>query len=315
MYLRERFRGCLLGLATGDALGTTLEFQHPGSFEPIKDMVGGGQLRLKAGEWTDDTSMALCLAESLIERKEFDPKDQMERYLRWMLEGYLGSNGRCVDIGLTTQEALSQFRESGNPFCGSADLHSAGNGSLMRLAPVPLFFEQKPEEAIAMAADSSRTTHGAVDALDACRYAAGLIVGALQSRSKEVILSPGFCPVLDLWQRTPLAPAIAEIAAGSFRRKAPPEIKASGYVVETLEAALWAFEQTLDFHDGVLLAVNLGNDADTVGAVFGQIAGAYYGERGIPKEWWSKLALVEKITEYADRFMELSGQYPSTAKC
>ncbi|MEI6309007.1 MAG: ADP-ribosylglycohydrolase family protein [bacterium] len=306
MKKRERFRGCLLGLATGDALGVTGEFQHPGSFEPIQDMIGGGSLHLKAGEWTDDTSMALCLAESLIERQGFDPKEQMERYLRWMLEGYLGSNGRCVDIGFTTREALSQFRESGNPFCGSTDPHTAGNGSLMRLAPVPLFFAQKPEEAIARAAESSRTTHGAVDALDACRYAAGLIVGALQGRSKEEILSPGFCPVPGLWQRTPLSPAIAEIAAGSFRRKAPPEIKASGYVVETLEAALWAFQQTLSFRHGALLAVNLGDDADTVGAVFGQIAGAYYGESGIPEEWRSKLALVDKITEYADQLMELS---------
>jgi len=315
MNMRERFRGCLLGLATGDALGVTGEFQHPGSFEPIQDMVGGGSFHLKPGEWTDDTSMALCLAESLIERKGFDAKDQMERYLRWMLEGYLGSDGRCVDIGRITSAALWQFQKSGDPYCGSTDPSVAGNGSLMRLAPVPLFFSQRPEEAIAMAADSSRTTHGAIAALDACRYAAGLIVGILQNRSKEEVLSPGFCPVPGLWQREPLAPAIDEIAAGSFRRKAPPEIKASGYVVKTLEAALWAFHQARDFRHGALLAVNLGDDADTVGAVFGQIAGAYYGESEIPKEWRSKLALVDKITEYADQLLELSGQYPSATNC
>jgi ADP-ribosyl-[dinitrogen reductase] hydrolase len=306
MNMRERYRGCLLGLAAGDALGTTLEFKPPGTFEPIQDMVGGGPFQLDPGEWTDDTSMTLCLAESLIERKSFDAKDQMERYLRWMLEGYLGSNGRCFDIGLTTSQALTQFNKTGHPFCGSTDPLAAGNGSLMRLAPIPLFFAAKPEEAIAMAAESSRTTHGAIEALDACRYFAGLIVGALQDRSKEELLTPGFCPVPDLWQRQPLAPAIADVAAGSFHHRAPSEIKASGYVVKTLEAALWAFHQTDDFRAGALLAVNLGRDADTVGAVFGQIAGAYYGSSGIPAEWRSKLALVDKITQYADRLLELA---------
>src|SRR5687768_11222399 len=98
----NRFRGCLLGLAVGDALGTTLEFSQPGSFQPIKDIIGGGPFNLKPGEWTDDTSMALCLADSLI-KKGFDPVDQMERYCRWYREGYLSSNGKCFDIGVTVR--------------------------------------------------------------------------------------------------------------------------------------------------------------------------------------------------------------------
>jgi ADP-ribosylglycohydrolase len=99
MDLRERYRGCLLGLAAGDALGTTLEFKPPGSFQPIEDMVGGGPFNLRPGEWTDDTSMALSLAESLIERRGFHPADQLSRYCRWWREGYLSSTGRCFDIG------------------------------------------------------------------------------------------------------------------------------------------------------------------------------------------------------------------------
>ena len=131
---RDRFRGCLLGLVAGDALGTTLEFKRPGSFEPIDDMVGGGPHRLQPGQWTDDTSMALCLATSLVERGGFDAADQMQRYVRWWREGYLSSTGCCFDIGNTVSAALSRFIEHGDPYAGSTDPHSAGNGSLMRLA-------------------------------------------------------------------------------------------------------------------------------------------------------------------------------------
>ena len=152
----------------------------------------------------------------------------------------------------------------------------------MRLAPVPLFFARAPREAIARAADSSRTTHGTVEAVDACRYLAALIVGALQGTTKEELLSDHYGPVAGLWDEEPLAPRIAEIAAGSFRRRDPPEIRGDGYVVHSLEAALWAFDRSSSFREGALLAVNLGDDADTTGAVFGQLAGAYHGELGHP---------------------------------
>ena len=174
--LRDRYRGCLLGLAVGDALGTTLEFRPPDSFEPIEDMVGGGPFRLEPGQWTDDTSMALCLAESLIECCGFDASDQMQRYVRWHEDGYLSSNGRCFDIGNTTFDALMRFRLTGDPFAGSDHPRAAGNGSLMRLAPIPMFFAANPREAVDQAAESSWTTHGALEAVDACRYFAGLLV-------------------------------------------------------------------------------------------------------------------------------------------
>ena len=212
MDMLDRYRGALLGLATGDALGTTLEFSRPGTFEPIDDMEGGGPFKLQPGDWTDDTSMALCLAESLIECGDFDPVDQLTRYVRWMREGYLSSNGVCFDIGGTVHAALDRFERSGEPWCGSTDERSAGNGSIMRLAPVPLFFAHAPETAIARSADSSRTTHGAKEAVDACRYMAGLIIGALQGKSKEELLAPLFTPVPGLWGREPLAPKVHAVA-------------------------------------------------------------------------------------------------------
>ena len=178
----EHYRGSLLGLAVGDALGTTLEFKAPGIFQPVKDITGGGPFHLKPGQWTDDTSMALCLADSLIERKGFNPVDQLERYLRWYREGYLSSTGDCFDIGGTVSSALARFEKTHEPYCGSTDPHSAGNGSIMRLAPVPLFYANEPEEAIEKSGESSRTTHGAPTAVDACRYLGGLIVGAVNGK-------------------------------------------------------------------------------------------------------------------------------------
>ena len=324
----DRFRGCLLGLAAGDALGTTLEFKSPCTFEPIHDMVGDGPFHLEPGQWTDDTSMALCLAKSLTKRGEFDPKDQMERYVRWRDEGYLSSReGKCFDIGNTVSDALRRFTASADPYSGATDRWSAGNGSLMRLAPVPMYYAGNAAEAIDRSADSSRTTHGATEAVDACRYFAGLLVGALNGVEKETLLSAHYCPFEGLWQTNPLAPKIADVAGGSFKWHNPPdcffrdtsylsdhtssslksalkegerEIRGTGYVVESLEAALWAFHKSTDFREAVLLAANLGDDADTTAAICGQIAGAYYGCEAIPEEWRGRLTMVAEITSMAD---------------
>ena len=306
METRDRFRGCLLGLATGDALGTTLEFAKPGTFQPIDDMVGGGIFRLEAGQWTDDTSMALCLATSLLESGGFDPADQMQRYVRWWKHGYLSSTGACFDVGGTVSQALRRFTATGEAYAGSTDPYAAGNGSLMRLAPVPMFYAHDAAEAIERSADSSRTTHGAAEAVDACRYYAGLLVGALRGVGKERLLDPGYCPVDGLWARSPLAHRIAEIAGGSFKRREPPDVRATGYVVQSLEAALWAFHGSTDYRHGALLAANLGEDADTVAAIYGQLAGAHYGVEGIPAEWRNKLTMRDEITSLADGLYEQS---------
>jgi ADP-ribosylglycohydrolase len=305
---RDKYRGALLGLAIGDALGTTLEFKPQGTFKPITDIIGGGPFNLKPGEWTDDTSMALCLAESLIERRGFDAKDQMDRYCRWHEEGYLSSNGRCFDIGNTVSSALAKYRRTGNPFAGPESPDTAGNGSLMRLASISLFFARDAKQAIHYAAESSRTTHGAKTAVDACRYFAGLIIGALDDRTKPELMTPYFNPVTEtsLWDEQSLDPEIAAIAAGSFKSKEPPDIKGSGYVVESLEAALWAFYRSESFREGALLAVNLGDDADTTGAIYGQLAGAFYGAEAIPSEWRAKLTMHNFIREKADQVFAIA---------
>jgi ADP-ribosylglycohydrolase len=301
---KDRYRGALLGLATGDALGTTLEFEAPGSFQPLMDLVGGGPFNLKPGQWTDDTSMALCLAESLIECRGFDPVDQLRRYVRWWRTGHLSSTGTCFDIGMTTSTALHRFEKTGEAYCGSSCSNAAGNGSIMRLAPVPMFFARNPQQAIEKCAESSRTTHGAQEAVDACRYLGGLIVGALNDVGKDELLSAQYSPVRGYWQKHPLTMEIAEVAEGSFMRREPPEIEGSGYCVRSLESALWALHKTDNFRDGCLLAVNLGDDADTTGAVYGQLAGAYYGEQEIPIEWLDRLSLRDVIGSFAERLYE-----------
>ncbi len=303
---RDRYIGCLVGLACGDALGTALEFRSPGTFAPIDNMVGGGPFSLEPGQWTDDTSMTLCLAESLIECQGFDPADQMVRFVRWWREGYLSSTGKCFDIGGATREALARFERTSEPFCGSTDPDRAGNGSLMRLAPVPMTFARRPAEAIERCADSSRTTHAAATAVDACRYFGGLLVGALGGIGKDELLGDRYAPIPGYWENHRLVPEVDEVACGSYKVRQPPVTRGSGYVVRSLEAALWAFYHGTSFRQGCLLAVNLGDDADTTGAVYGQLAGAFYGAPGIPTEWRARLALRETIETFAGQLLVLS---------
>lgn len=304
--LKDRFRGCLIGLAVGDALGVPIEFMQPGTFTPITDFRSGGPHGLGAGKWSDDTSLALCLAESLIEKKGFDPCDQLERYRCWYREGHLSIIGICFDIGNTTSEAIYKFEDTGEPYCGPDHEYSCSNGSLMRLAPVPMFYYQDPLKAIEKSGDSSRTTHGHKKVIDACKYMGGIICGAINGVSKEELLSKRYSPVDGYFGENLLDSEIDEVASGSFKEIEPPEIRGRGYVVKSLEAALWAFYKGKDFEEGCLLAVNLGEDADTTGAIYGQIAGAYYGESGIPGIWRDGLAEFDLIDSFVEGLLKVN---------
>jgi len=293
----DRYRGAMVGLAVGDAFGVSLEFMPPGSFITVTEITGGGPFGLKEGEWTDDTSMALCIAASLLECGNFDAKDQMERFVNWRENGYMSSRGegsRCVDIGNTTTSSLDRFLESGDPYSGPTEHSTSGNGSIMRLAPVPLFYGGDALDTFAFAGQSSRTTHGSDACIDACRYMATIINGAINGIVKEKLLSS------DLMKDIELMPEIRMVADGSFKEKEPPEIRGTGYVVESLEAALWAFHNFDTFEEGLIAAVNLGDDADTTGAVYGQIAGAYYGVDEIPERWLEKIVDLDGIEYIAE---------------
>ena len=299
----DRARGCLIGLAVGDALGTTLEFSERDSYPHLTDMVGGGPFDLDAGQWTDDTAMALCLAESLLAANNLDPEDLSRRFIRWWQKGENSCTGRSDDIGNTTQEALCKADLTGNPLAGSADPDQAGNGCIMRLAPVAIFSSGDVRAAVSQARLQSRTTHSSAECLDSCEYFATMLVEAINGDSADRVLRS---------RELDLSANIRSMAQGSYKIKVRNQIHSSGYVIHTLEAALWVVNRTETFAEAVLLAANLGDDADTVAAVTGQLAGALYGLNSIPQHWLDRLAWKSKIESLADRLHEACGQRPAT---
>lgn len=274
-----------------------------GSFPPVTGMRGGGLYGLRPGEWTDDTSMALCMAYSLVAQGGFDARDQMERYWRWCRDGYMSSTGRCFDIGNATSAALHRYRETGDPFAGSADPRSSGNGGIMRLAPVVLYYHPHREAVLHYAAESSRTTHASPECLDAARLLADILSRALREASKpDVLLRSG----PEMFESA----SIQAIAGGEYRHKAEAQIRGTGYVVRSLEAALWCFCNTNSFEEAILKAANLGDDADTTAAICGQVAGAFYGEDGIPSDWLNQLVMRDEMRALADALYNKSGLRP-----
>jgi ADP-ribosyl-[dinitrogen reductase] hydrolase len=227
----------------------------------------------------------------------------MDRYCRWAETGYLSSTGSCFDIGRTVASALRRFREDGQPFAGSEDQQTAGNGSIMRLAPIPMFFFPDVDAVESNAGTSSRTTHGAAECVDACRLLGRIICRALLGLSKDEVA---------YGDRETFSGAlkIVEIARGSYAGKGEDAVRGSGYVVESLEAAMWCFMNTDSFEAAVLRATNLGDDADTTAAVCGQVAGAFYGFSGIPTRWLESLSLRSEIMELADRMYAIDEPRP-----
>ena len=294
---RARAIGALLGLAVGDAVGTTLEFKPRASIKPISDMVGGGPFGLKPGQWTDDTSMALCLGHSLRECRGFDAGDQMRRYVAWRDTGYMSSTGAFFDIGNATNAALSRFQRSGNPFAGSVDPGSAGNGSIMRLAPVPILWHRDLDAATRQAVESSRTTHAAPECLEASAFLSRALVRAVRGAPKEAILFGDDRPYHE--------PSLRAIAAGQYRTLAVSQIRGTGYVVDCLSAALWCLLRADTFEAAVLQAANLGDDADTTAAVCGQLAGALYGRDGIPVRWRERVHMGDDIAQLGGDLFDL----------
>ncbi|MCS6933498.1 MAG: ADP-ribosylglycohydrolase family protein [Acetobacteraceae bacterium] len=270
----DRALGAFLGLAVGEAVGTTLGFAERDRQPRLTDMVGGGPFGLPPGGWTDDTSMALALADSLAERGRLDPDDVMRRWVRWWREGAYSHTGRYFDIGIQTHSALAAYERTGRL---PAPTDSAGNGAIMRLAPVVLFApDAGAEEAARLSAAQARLTHNTDEAADTAAAMARLLHGLIEGGGRE---------------------AVGHIAA---RRE---EVRASGWVRHTWHAARWAVATTTSFEEAVLAAANLAEDADTTAAVAGQIAGALYGLSGIPPRWLDRLLWRAEIDALARRLL------------
>lgn len=270
--LRGRFLGALIGLAVGDAVGAATQYRRPGKFAPVGDMLGGGPFDLPRGAWSDDTAMALCLAESLLESNGFDARDQVERYQRWQSQGHLSATGQCVGITAATARALALAQWRRQPFSGSHDPQAQDPEALSRLAPVVMYFFAGGAAAIERAAESARTTCQAPAVLTACRTLAEALHAALRGQPREVILAQ--------------APAV--------RGQTAPA---------ALAAAFDCFALTSNFRDAILAAANLGGDSDAVGAVCGALAGAHYTASAIPALWRNSLMRQELIEGFADRLL------------
>ena len=303
----DKAKGSILGLALGDALGTTLEFKPKDSYEHITDMHGGGPFNLNAGQWTDDTAMMIGLAESLIQSGKNNPIAQLYRYHAWYYHGVYSCTGKCFDIGNTVRAAITKFDRSKEGFCGSTAPQSAGNGSLMRLAPIPLFFYQSSLAVLFKEAEiSSKTTHGEARCIQACQlmsYYLQRIYTSDINLSKQNILAitHELTTLSTNWHQD-----INDILNGKYLDKTRDEIFGTGYVVQSLEAALWCFVHSDNFEQGALLAANLGDDADTTAAIYGQLAGAYYGYEKLPQHWLAKLAWKEELEQIACGLVDAS---------
>jgi ADP-ribosylglycohydrolase len=296
--VRDRFLGAFMGLAIGDALAAATQFKRAGTFTPVGDMLGGGPFDLPRGAWSDDTAMALCLADSLVETESFDPRDQVERYTRWQQHGYLSATGQCVGITAGTAKALAMAKWRRQLYSGSHDPKQLDPEVLSRVAPVVMFFFASPPEAITHAGDAARTTCQAPKAIEASRFFAAVLYGALAGRPKTAVLTPP----ADLFDASTLRTEVAELARHALQVGSGGAPHA-GNVVDVLEAALWAFCSTDNFRDGALKVANLGGNSDAAAAVYGQLAGAYYGVNAIPGHWRNSLMNKEVIENLADRVL------------
>ena len=277
----DRALGAIVGLAVGDALGAPVEFCRRDTFEPVTGMRAGGYFKLPAGAWTDDTAMALCLAESLIEHPELDPKDLLDRFCLWAEKGANTSTGICVGIGQNTLRVLGNYHRKGDLFAPETRQKSDGNGAAMRLAPVAVRHWRNPSEAQRIAELQSRTTHYSDFSAAACAALAVVMSAQINGVDWETASKP--TPAVH-WPD-----AIKAISVEDWSGRDRESISSTGFVVHTLEAALWAVDTTNSFSAAVLKAVNLGDDADSVGAVAGQLAGARYGLSAIPQIWLDAL--------------------------
>lgn len=299
--LYDRCKGSFIGLAIGDALGTTNEFASKEEIIIIDDIVGGGPFDLEAGKWTDDTSMALCLAQSLIE-KDFDLKDQLEKYYKWYSKGYFSSTGQCFDIGKVTEHALREFKKTGNTLCGRTDEFSSGNGSLMRLSPAVIRYVNDPEKAINAAVMQNLTTHGSPVCLEACSLLAEFLLDCYYHKDSQNKKNVFEGKLLRGYSNK----GIISITNFDYFNKTHSEVfKENGYAVSSLEFALWCFHNTDSFRDCVLLAANSGGDADTNAAIAGQIAGAFYGYSSIPEEWLDKLYMHDEMVMMVHKLLKM----------
>lgn len=295
--LLDKYKGSFVGLAIGDTLGMAVEFKSRGEFTPLTEPIAGGPFNLPLGYWTDDTSMALCLADSLLEENGYNSYDVMDRYLAWRVEGYRSSTGKCFDIGNQVSTSLNNYMRDDGAIVHKdiKRIWDSGNGSIMRLAPVVIASHASSnslEETMEIARISARETHYSFEAEAGTAVFAALIYNTYTATSKEEVFVYGDFPRNDEFNKILKS-------VESAKNQDESSLNPSGYIVDSLVVAIWAFMHFDSFSEGALAVVNLGGDADTIGAIYGQVAGAYYGYEEIPKSWREKLYQEKMFVELA----------------
>jgi ADP-ribosyl-[dinitrogen reductase] hydrolase len=297
--LRDRYRGALVASAVGDALGATLEFlsrdEVRSRYGVHRDITGGGWLHLKPGEVTDDTQMACCIAHSIVARQQFDRDDIAKRFVEWY-------RSNPPDIGTTTRHALAQltrgvsWQDAGEATHRALRPNDASNGSIMRTAPIALFARSDPERNAAFSADGSRITHANPLCVEACVALDAGIAALLNYPYSDPIQA-----ALGAGRSEPLTECLS-----TARDQSPETLKAGGYVLSTMNASFWALLAHSSLEDAIVAAVNLGEDADTTGAVAGALAGARWGYAAIPRRWLEVVDRHDELVALADGLLELS---------
>lgn len=301
-------RAVILGHAVGDALGVPVEFKrrHVLDEKPLTDMIGYGTFNLPAGSWSDDTSMTLCALDVLADG-QVDYTRIMENFVAWCYKGAFTPCGYCFDIGGTCQRAILNYHYHGvSPTeCGMQGENSNGNGSLMRILPFALyshFMDHSAQKTLDLAHTASTLTHAHVRSQMACGIYA-VLLRCILHRGREGIKN-GLCMAEYLYADEPQLATYARLFAPDFADLPRDEIRSSGYVVDSLEAAVWCLMTTDSYRDCVLKAVNLGEDTDTIAAIAGGLAGALYGVDAIPAPWLEALIRRELMEEMCARAAE-----------
>jgi len=292
--MNDKKLGTLIGLAIGDAMGAPYEFMNKNVYTPTKKYARGGWHNIDLGEYTDDTSMALCLANSLIECKEFDAYNQMQKYSQWYKNGYMSTRKYCFDIGNATRNSIDDFILNDVAYSNVTRDNESGNGSIMRLAPIPIYYDNY-EEMINYAYLSSRVTHKSDESANSCIILASIIYNCYKYVDKITILenvvisNDSIKYILEEYHES--------ILNGYL------DIIPTGYCVDTLNCAIKGFLYFDTFIDGLMYVISLGEDTDTVGAVYGQIAGAYYGLSQIPNYYKQNLMNYNMIFDIANKLI------------
>jgi len=348
---QDKFHGCIIGFAIADALGSPLEFSERDSMCLYNDMEANYHYDLPAGCWTDKTSQLLCSSQSLIENKQTFDSDFLIKYHNFVTDGYLSPLEKPLEVTtymkITALKIglLMKYKKPMISIVNPDDYQQIDCEPLFRIAPIVLTYFMEPEICMKYVENLVQTTHVSKICIDACKFYANLMIGALMGVSKEKLLSENF-NIMDITTYGGLKynkinhkylghctdtllictdqkkvtckstkekkfirglfPSVGEIQRGSYKKKKRDQIQSDNNIIHCIEAALWAFYLTDNFEDGCILAINLGVNANAIGAIYGQLAGIYYGFTQVPQKWISKLHKFSDLYEVSQNLYNIS---------